>query len=133
MPIELIQEVLDFISHFKGAEDTFLHGCCYWFAWILRERFNNHGFYVDIYHDPVEGHFVARFIEQNPDPYEPLDPNAESRFFDIRGDVTNLYNEEELENLWVLELTENRRWGHLMCDCREFIDPDDKRYPEWLK
>ena len=57
-----MQDVIDFISHFKGAEETFLHGCCYWFAFILQERFHEHGYLVDIYHDPVVGHFVARFI-----------------------------------------------------------------------
>jgi len=125
-----IKEVLDFIKHFNGAEDVFLHGCCYWFAYILRERFHGHGYIVDIYHDPIEGHFVARFIE-NPNPYEPITPDVEVRFFDIRGDVTDKYKEDDLENVWIMQMTEERRWGRLMCDCREFIEPED--YPAWLK
>lgn len=131
-----MKEVLDFISHFKGAEDTFLHGCCYWFAWILKERFDGHDYYVTIFHDPIEGHFIARFVINpalrwmHPETYyEPLDVH----FFDIRGDVTEMYNEEDLENMWVMEQFEERRWGRLMCDCREFISPDDDRYPSWLK
>ena len=125
-----MEEVVRFIKNFHGAEDVFLHGCCYWFAWILKERFNGHGYLVDIYHEPIEGHFVARFI-QNPAPYESVGPSADVRFFDIRGDVTDLYNEDDLENVWIMEKTEERRWGKLMCDCRNFISPDN--YPAWIK
>ena len=45
--------ILDFISHFKDAQDTFLYGCCYWFAFILNERFGGTTMYL-----PVENHFV---------------------------------------------------------------------------
>ena len=125
-----MQEILDFIEHFKGSEEVFLHGCCYWFAKILEMRFNGDGYLVDIFHDPIENHFVARVIEEiectsfNPTPI------SEIRFFDIRGDVTDLYDEEKLENLWVMERTEERRWGKLMCDCRDFIPPE--KYPRWI-
>lgn len=125
----MTQQVLDFIAHFKGAEDVFLHGCCWWFAWILQERFHEHGWLVDIMHDPVVGHFIARFI--------PLqlscDEEHESAvyFFDIRGDVTHLYDEENLENMWLMSMNEERRYGRLMCDCREFVDYN--QYPAWLK
>lgn len=107
----------------------FLHGCCYWFAWILSERFSGHGYLVDIFHDPIEGHFLARFIY---DAYtEPPDGDAKAHFFDIRGDVTNLYKEDDLENVWLMSMYEERRYGRLMCDCREFLLPDV--YPSWLK
>lgn len=125
------QEILDFIAHFKGAEDVFLHGCCYWFAWILQERFNEHGFLVAIFHDPVEGHFVARFI---PDTYwEDPNPDAPVYFFDIRGDVTHLYNEDDLENMWVMENSEPRRCARLMMSCKWFIETNSDKYPYWLK
>lgn len=128
-----MKDVIDFISHFKGAEDTFLHGCCYWFAWILKERFHEHGYLVDIFHEPVEGHFVARFIRDPGTKWMSPETNYynEVRFFDIRGDVTNLYNEDNLENMWIMEQTEERRWGRLLCDCKYFLSPDD--YPTWLK
>lgn len=130
---DAMQDVIDFISHFKGAEETFLHGCCYWFAWILKERFNEHGYLVEIYHEPIEGHFVAMFIrEPDCEWFKHVgNHDKEYRFFDIRGDVTDLYNEDDLENVWVLQHTDERRWGRLMCDCREFIQPED--YPAWLK
>lgn len=123
------QDVLNFIARFKGAEDVFLHGCCYWFAWILKERFHEHGYLVDIFHDPIEGHFVARFIPDNG--HSLPDLNAPVYFYDIRGDVTDMYDEDNLENIWLMSFEESRRWGRLMCSCREFIEPED--YPDWLK
>lgn len=122
-----IKEILDFISRFKGAEDTFLHGCCYWFAFILKERFNNRGYLVDIFYEPVEGHFVARFIVDSNEP----NINDEIKFFDVRGDVSNFYNEERLENMWLMKANHEKRWAKLICDCKDFIEPDN--YPQWLK
>ena len=124
-----MKDVLDFISRFKGSEDVFLYGCCYWFAFILQSRFHEHGYLVDIFHEPIDGHFVARFLPEYLSNEEMV--GVKSKFFDIRGDVTHLYDESEMENVWVLEHTEPRRWGRLMCDCREFIEPD--KYPAWLK
>lgn len=79
-----MQDVVDFVKHFKGSEEVFLNGCCYWFARILQDRFHEHGYLVDIFHDPIEGHFLARFIE---DPgYKLMHPETchdepEVRFF----------------------------------------------------
>lgn len=47
------ETVLGFIKHFKGSEDVFLYGCCYWFAFILQERFGGTMMY-----EPIENHFV---------------------------------------------------------------------------
>ena len=129
-----MQGVIAFIFHFTGAEDVFLHGCCYWFAWILQERFHEQGYLVDIFHEPVEGHFVARVIRDpglkwmHPETYH---DKPEVKFFDVRGDVTDLYNEDDLENMWMMQQAEERRWGRLLCDCKYFLSPDD--YPTWLK
>lgn len=119
------QEVLDFIAHFKEAEHTFLHGCCWWFAYILQERFSDNGYLVDIFHEPVEGHFVARFIRDD------SDPDAKAYFFDVRGDVTDLYSGKDLENMWLMSIHEERRYGRLMRDCKYFIEPANA--PAWLK
>ena len=115
MEVASTKEVLDFINHFKGASGTFLNGCCYWFAWILQERFHEREWLVDIFHDPVEGHFVARFISTIPS-------DTHVYLFDIRGDVTNLYSIDQLENVWLMQFTEERRWKNLMCDCRDFVE-----------
>lgn len=47
--------VEDFISHFKGSEDVFLNGCCYWFAHILFCCFNGEG---RIVYSPILNHFA---------------------------------------------------------------------------
>lgn len=65
---------IDFIEDFKkgypeAMEDTFLHGYCYWFAFILKERFNG-----IICYEPIENHFVT------------LLPDGD--FYDIRGKLT---------------------------------------------
>lgn len=126
---DTLNDVSKFISHFKGAEGVFLNGCCYWFAYILKKRFSGSDYMVDIFHDPVEGHFVARFVyDTYPDK---INPDAEVRFFDIRGDVTDLYNEDSLENIEVMRNTEERRYGRLMCACRELLEPNE--YPAWLQ
>ena len=56
-------EVLAFIKHFEGARETFLHGCCYWFAHILSERFWLRENVVILY-EPVEGHFITQIGER---------------------------------------------------------------------
>lgn len=123
-----MKDVIDFIAHFKGAEDVFLNGCCYWFAFILQERFHGHGYLVDIFYEPVEGHYVSRFIY---DRYSDPSKENEVRFFDIRGDVTRLYKEEDLENMWLMSLHDEKRWAKLMCDTRDFVEPEN--YPTWLR
>mgnify|MGYP000181991176 CR=1 FL=1 len=63
-----VSDILDFISNFKDAQDTFLYGCCYWFAFILNERFGGTTMYL-----PVENHFVQAIGK---------------RLYDVSGDVT---------------------------------------------
>lgn len=116
-----MDEILDFIKHFSGSEDTFLHGFCWWFAWILKERFNVRGWFVEIMYDPVPGHFVAKFMR--PDLYD-----FDTHFFDIRGDVTVLYKQkwkdQKLYYMDLLEEVDPAHYAHLMRDCRDFIDPE---------
>lgn len=64
-------EILHFINEFSGARETFLFGCCYYFAVILRERFG-----AEIYYDPKENHFVGQI---------------NGRFYDASGEVTGDY------------------------------------------
>lgn len=84
-------KILFFIDHFKRfdncgiLEKTFSQGHCYYFAVILKERFNG-----VILYDKENGHFVTK-IDNN--------------IYDITGDITKFYknkkllNKEELENL----------------------------------
>jgi hypothetical protein len=94
-----------FIARFHGSEDVFLHGCCYWFAYILRKRFRDCA--PVIMHDPVEGHFVTRI---------------DGRLYDVRGDVTDLYVGHTLDDL---DKIRGGEYARLMRDCRDFIDPEE--------
>lgn len=66
-------EISNFINQFKAygpnVIDCFLNGMCYYFAQILKMRFN-----AEIMYDPVINHFAAR---------------ANGRIYDITGDITN--------------------------------------------
>ncbi len=80
------EEVMKFINHFthngeyKEVIDTFTHGCCYWFASILWDRFYdcdlNISYGVMMY-DEVMNHFGCWI---------------DGIVYDITGDVTNKYN-----------------------------------------
>lgn len=65
----------NFINHFanQGTIDTFTSGCCYWFAFILHERFKG----SEIMYDPVINHFGTKI---------------NGRIYDITGDITDKYN-----------------------------------------
>ena len=78
---KLTRDVLGFIGRFKTdgrfareeVIECFTCGCCYWFAFILRERFREqYGAHIVV--DYVAGHFAARI--------------GGRRVFDITGDVT---------------------------------------------
>lgn len=77
--------VTDFISRFheyKEIDDVFTNGCCYWFAFILVERFKNYN--AQLVYDQVVNHFGAQIG---------------NCVYDITGDVTNQYNWEEWRTL----------------------------------
>lgn len=103
----LHDEIVEFIKHFEGAEDVFLHGCCYWFAKILDERF----ILADpkIMHEPVEGHFVT---------------DIGGRLYDVRGDVTDMYKDKPLDNMYDMHKTDFKQYMRLMRDCRDFSEDE---------
>lgn len=47
-------KVVEFIHRRFPNEDKWLSGNCYYFALILKDRFNG-----DIYYDPIDGHFLC--------------------------------------------------------------------------
>jgi hypothetical protein len=51
-----MREVLEFIKQFSPAKGLFLNGMCYWFAFILRNRFPD----SEIWYEPIMNHFVCR-------------------------------------------------------------------------
>ena len=100
-------KIVKFISRFRGSEDTFLHGCCYWFAHILMVRFG-----LEVVYEPVEGHFLAR--------------GCNGKFYDIRGDVTSNYAGLEVYTLTWLKSNEPTWYKHIMRDCRDLIEPTEE-------
>lgn len=74
-------EILQFINDFKkldlSIEILFMEGYCYWFAFILKERFNG-----DIWYFPIENHFITKIGNS---------------FYDICGEI-NMDNREKPYN-----------------------------------
>lgn len=68
--------VLDFCKQFRdlGAENCFSNGMCYWFADILRNRFNAED--VCVVYAPIDNHFACKIND---------------RIYDVTGDVTDAY------------------------------------------
>ena len=128
---KLCREVVQFIQHFSDAHETFLHGCCYWFTLILLRRFRKEiaeamllGY---VLYEPIEGHFIfgigdyRRAIGKNDDHF---------RYFDIRGDVTDLYKGKDLYTLRYMMKKMPKYYEHLMRDCRDFLPPDEEEQNE---
>ena len=114
-----VERICKFIANFSGAENTFLNGCCYWFAYILHTMFD-----LDIGYEPVDGHFVASCIIA-----EPLHEGGTAysvRRFDVRGDVTELLAGKDIYDADWLKEHEPNWYKHLMRDCRDFIRPSDE-------
>ena len=65
---------------------------------------------VTIMYEPVEGHFITKIG---------------NRFYDIRGDVTNLYRGKPMYNMDELAYEDSSHYRHLMRDCRDFEEVED--------
>lgn len=68
-------DIIKFINTFKAKykneiEYIFMNGQCYWFSFILKERFKG-----EIYYVPVYIHFITKIND---------------RYYDITGEVTNV-------------------------------------------
>ena len=92
--------VLRFISNFRGAEDVFLNGCCFWFAYILQARFCG-----TIFYDPVRNHFVCRIGE---------------RFYDISGET----HCEEYRDWERYVLTDCKEYLRIKRDCIDKVEEE---------
>lgn len=114
----MTSQIEKFISQFSGAKQTFLHGCCYWFAFMLYCEFG-----LCIMYEPVEGHFLAA---ESPD-YLSIEHLTElpccTNLYDVRGDVTSFYAHSELYGIDWLRKHEPRWYASLMRDCRHFREP----------
>lgn len=108
MSEELKTEIMRFINHFtfngrfSEVIDSFTCGNCYWFAYILYERFAD--LYPEIVYDLVENHFATAI---------------RGRVFDITGDVTDQYTWVDWDKLDDPLLKE-----HVTRDCIKFLEDD---------
>lgn len=78
------KEVEDFILCFSkfgnDVKRAFIEGCCYWFAYILKERFAPNARIICL---PQEGHFVTKIGE---------------KYYDITGNVTKRYQKSQKDD-----------------------------------
>lgn len=91
------KEILNFIKNFNGAENVFLNGCCYWFAFILLSRFGGEIKYFEILN-----HFVT---------------NINGRLYDISGDVTEKYKDEIIKKWEDVEDYDPSLFNRIVRDC----------------
>jgi len=119
-------EIIHFIKQFSAAKETFLHGCCYWFAWILYWRFREAAakaaWVANILYEPVQGHFIFGICDT-----KLLDGKTDDNFmyFDVRGDVTDMYKGKELYTIRKMMDEMPDYYRRLMRDCRDFLPPVD--------
>lgn len=116
-PVER-NKIADFIAHFHGSEEVFLHGCCYWFADILWQRFHDEAYSCCIVYEPIEGHFLAEIRNSFYD---------KARYYDIRGDVTQEYSKPEhpIYPIGQIQTVDPKHFKRLMRDCRDFLPPEE--------
>lgn len=104
-------KVMGFINRFtqggknQGTIDTFTCGCCYWFAYILFERFYDPDAWhedVELMYDQIENHFGCRI---------------DGAVYDITGDVTEEYKWET----WISVINADELHAErIIRDCVEF-------------
>lgn len=104
-------KVMGFINRFtqggknQGTIDTFTCGCCYWFAYILFERFYDPDAWhedVELMYDQIENHFGCRI---------------DGAVYDITGDVTEKYKWET----WISVINADELHAErIIRDCIEF-------------
>lgn len=79
-----MSDIQSFIRRFHLSQDVdevFTCGCCYWFAFILCQRFPGRS---RVMYDQIENHFMTE---------------VDGRLFDITGDVTGKYDAEPWDEL----------------------------------
>lgn len=92
------REVLGFISNFRGCEEAFTSGCCYWFAYILSGRFPEGQVVLAV----QENHFLTR---------------VGGRLYDVTGDVTELYAGSFVLAWSDMAAYDELQYGRLLRDC----------------
>lgn len=89
-------DIIRWISNFKDAKKTFTEGCCYWFAYILQQRYGG-----EIWYDNIIGHFVCKI---------------EGTYYDVTG-VYEPENIDWLESWSSIQQTEPERAQRITKHC----------------
>ncbi len=106
------EEILYFISHFQnpGTIETFTHGCCYWFADILDNRFNAFEYESGIWYNSINNHFATMIFT-----------NEGPKLFDITGE---LQITDEWESWWNFMFKDSLLTERIINDCIDKIKED---------
>ena len=100
-----MHNILQWITHFKGAAYTMTHGCCYWFAYLLQAQFN-----AEIWYAPVQGHFVGKINN--------IFYDANGVFTPCSQDISKMLSWDELKQIDPI-------WAsHITRDCINFEERD---------
>ena len=75
-----VEKFLERFHESRSVNKVFTNGCCYWFAFILHNRFEG----SKMMYDQIENHFATLI---------------NGRLYDITGDVTEKYNMEPWDEL----------------------------------
>lgn len=89
------EEILDFIHRRFPKNCNWTNGNCYWFAWILNQRFP----LSEIVYDSLTGHFLCKICKQ---------------YYDYNGKIDV---KEKAMPLWLIQLKDYLWYEHLMRDC----------------
>ena len=109
--------VLQFINDFKRLnpeviETLFTKGYCFWFAYILRGRFDFANYHSVIYYNDIDNHFICRIGKY---------------FYDITGEVKDIKNFVPWEDYQCKEYS-NSLGIFKYCILKEYVDDDEDDY-----
>lgn len=101
-----MNKIESFIYKFKhlcptAAEDLFLHGDCYYFAIVLKERFPS----AIIKYLIIDNHFITEI---------------DDRLYDIRGDITDIVDINQLIAWSDMESYDELLYKRIIRDCINF-------------
>ena len=111
MPVSS-EKVIEFINHFtfngkyKQVIESFTCGNCYWFAFILKERFAVSDAYI--VYDDIANHFGCCI---------------DMRVYDITGDITDDYIWTDWDAMYEIDPIHYKR---IFRDCVLQINPEDE-------
>lgn len=87
-----MKEILEFIKKRFPVDNNWSQGNCFYFALILKNRFNG-----DMYYDVIQGHFITKIDDKFYD-YDGVFSEEEKPTF-IKWDEFQLYDNKQFERI----------------------------------